>query len=116
MGVSFLFTGDAPEEVETKLLEYKGMGMLPSSVQLNSTEILKVSHHGSISASSEKFLRYLNLKTAVISCGKDNEYKHPHAEVLDRLQTAGAKIYRTDQQGHIIVTVTKDGQYTVDTL
>jgi competence protein ComEC len=60
MGVSFLFTGDAPEEVETKLLEYKGMGMLPSSVQLNSTEILKVSHHGSISASSEKFLKYLN--------------------------------------------------------
>ena len=116
-GVSFLFTGDAPKEVEETLLRDDGLGLLEGSgAQLSSTEILKVSHHGSAGASSLEFLSYLNLQTAVISCGKDNAYGHPNELVLEKLNLLGVDVYRTDESGHILVTVSQDGQYVMKTV
>ena len=115
MGVSFLFTGDASSEVEEVLVRDDGYGFLKEKkVELSSTEILKVAHHGSVNSSSLEFLNYLNLQTAVISCGKDNAYGHPADSVLDKLQMVGADVYRTDEDGHIIVTVKEDGSYFVE--
>ena len=116
MGVSFLFAGDAPIEVEEGLLRDDGLGLLDKRVSLSSTEILKVSHHGSANASSWGFLSYLNLQTAIISCGKDNAYNHPADVVMEKLEMLSADVYRTDEKGHIIVTVDVDGNYGIKTV
>ena len=89
---SFLFTGDTTKEVENKILEK----------DLNSN-ILKVSHHGSNDASSANFLIKVHPEYAIISVGKENDYYHPHQVTLEKLERLGTKIYRTDQDGTIIV-------------
>ena len=58
----------------------------------------------------------LGVETAVISCGKDNTYGHPSSEVCENLTAVGAKTYRTDEQGSVIVTVKANGAYEVKTL
>lgn len=92
---SFLFTGDAEEEAE--------QDMLKTGYTLSS-DVYKASHHGSRTASTESFLKTVNPKFAVISCGANNDYGHPHAEVMNRLRSMGVSIYRTDEQGTIIAT------------
>ena len=88
-----LFTGDAEEPTEAMLLQ-KG---------LEPCDVLKVAHHGSGHSSTQRFLDALQPRYAIISCGKDNKYKHPYPETLERLERAGAKVYRTDTQGTIRV-------------
>ena len=92
---SFLFTGDAEKEVE--------QSMINRGVTLEST-VLKVGHHGSYTSSSYQFLRAVKAQYAVISCGKDNDYGHPHAQVLSRLRDVDLKLFRTDLQGDILCT------------
>lgn len=62
-------------------------------------EILKVGHHGSITANDLKFLQAIKPRQAVISCGVDNKYGHPSPKTLENLKQIGAQIWRTDQQG-----------------
>lgn len=92
--ISFLFTGDAEDWSEYMMID--------AGVNLKAN-VLKVSHHGSGTASTEEFLRAVQPEYAVISVGKNNEYGHPHKNVLDRLTTTGAKILRTDKLGTIII-------------
>ncbi len=112
-GVSALFMGDAPVAVEEKLITEDGVDAFSVlKVDLKSTEILKVAHHGSQYATSETLLRYLStLETAVISCGKDNIYGHPADELLGRLFERELGVHRTDTQGNIVITVSPDGTY-----
>ncbi|MBQ7323206.1 MAG: MBL fold metallo-hydrolase [Clostridia bacterium] len=113
-GVSALFAGDAPRLVEQYLMRDDKLGLFTSTgVRLTDTEILKVAHHGSADASTYEFLKYLQVETAVISCGKNNTYGHPATEVKENLTSVGASIYRTDQQGSIVITITSDGRYSV---
>jgi len=116
-GTSILFTGDASATVETSLMLADSVGLLKfpdvPEFDLASTEILKVSHHGSSDASSAAFLEYLHLKTAVISVGENNMYEHPSADVLTRLSSVGANVYRTDEVGHVTVTISSDSSYMV---
>lgn len=113
-GMSALFTGDAPASTEEKLVWADEKGLLsPYGVDLTSTEILKVSHHGSNTATSLSFLEYLRTKTAVISCGKNNSYGHPSEEVLQNLAAVGATAYRTDTLGTIVVSIQSNGVYGV---
>ncbi len=87
---SFYFTGDAEEQEE--------MLALP----VTECDVLKVAHHGSSTSSTERFLQSVKPKVAVISVGKDNEYGHPHQEVIDRLKAVGCgNILRTDELGTI---------------
>ena len=114
-GVSALFTGDVSSTVEEGLLLRDGLDVFAGlGVQLTETEILKVSHHGSSDATSLEFLRYLNVQTAMISCGENNPYRHPTEHTLTNLETVGASVFRTDKQGHIKVTV-QNGSYKVST-
>lgn len=111
-GVSALFCGDAPKSVEEKLMTEDKLGAFEKrGIKLTETEILKVAHHGSASSTGVEFLEYLGAKTAVISCGKDNLYGHPTKEVLDNLRSVAAETYRTDKNGHILITVKADGTY-----
>ncbi len=111
MGTSALFGGDMSGEVERWLVSMDGLGLLPENVALSSTEILKVAHHGSGSSTCSELLEYIHAKMAVISCGKDNPYKHPSGSTLERLAAYGVESYRTDMQGHILLTVAPTGEY-----
>lgn len=111
-GISALFAADATMEMENNLMRDDKLGLLENrGVDLSSTEILKVAHHGSKYSSSLEFLQYLNLKTAVISCGEKNVYGHPTQEVLENLNAVGAQIYRTDEDENILISVSKHGKY-----
>jgi len=117
-GVNILLAGDISEAREKKLRnEYSLLeGIFDKGeyrVRLEDTDILKVSHHGSADSCSREWLELLSPKTAVVSCGKGNEYAHPSAEAMERLNDSGAELYRTDELGNIVVCV-KDGGYTVE--
>ena len=115
LGVSALFTGDMPSVIESQLMSEDANNLLDVyGVDLSSTEILKVAHHGSRYSTSSPFLQYLNVEAATISCGKDNPYGHPHKEVLHALQEKGAEIFRTDEQGTIVATILLDGTYRIE--
>lgn len=96
---SFLFSGDAEEAVEQKLI---------NSSQVLEADILKIGHHGSKTSTSEEFLAAVNPKIAVISCALGNDYGHPDSIVLERLAERNIKVYRTDKQGTI--SFTSDGK------
>lgn len=102
---SFLFTGDAEALSEVE--------MINAGFNLD-CDVLKVGHHGSDSSSSDAFLRATTPKYAVISCGEDNSYGHPHRETLNALEKLNGleKLLRTDYDKTIIFTSdgkTEDG-------
>lgn len=92
--VAFLFTGDAERSEELDIID--------SGADI-SANVLKSGHHGSGSSSSYPFLREVMPEIVVISVGVDNPYSHPHEEVLARYNDLGAKVYRTDESGHIVI-------------
>ena len=87
---SFLFMGDAETENE-------------KTINWPKTNVLKVGHHGSNTSSSQNFLNQVKPEYAIIMAGKDNSYGLPKQKILDRLNKIGAKIYRTDELGTIVV-------------
>lgn len=89
-----LFTGDAETEIEN---EYLGLGIE------DTIDVLKVGHHGSSTSSSQDFLNRIQPQYAVISVGKDNSYGHPTENTLTKLENMGTEIFRTDEQGSILV-------------
>lgn len=89
---SILFTGDIEESAERAILV--------SGADIRA-KILKVAHHGSRTGTSTGFLLAVRPKIAVISVGAKNTYGHPRKEILERLETFGAKILRTDIKGTI---------------
>lgn len=96
---SMLFTGDIEQKAEEGICK-----IYQDTNVLNST-ILKVSHHGSKTSSTAKFLNLVKPKASVIGVGKNNNFGHPNIEVLTRLEELGTKIYRTDEDGQITITV-----------
>ena len=74
--------------------------------------ILKVTHHGSSTSSTPLFLSRFRPKVAVIQVGADNTYGHPTPETLKRLGRAGARVFRNDEDGDVIVTI-KDEELEV---
>jgi len=92
---SMLLPGDAEEQTEHRML----------TKELNlKAKILKVAHHGSKYAITQDFVDRVKPEVAIISCGDWNRYGHPSQVVLDRLQAANVKLYRTDLQGQITIT------------
>lgn len=100
--MSLLLTGDvegAGEEALTEALREQG---------LQGVTVLKCAHHGSRNSTSAAFLQQAAPAVAVVSCGRGNRYGHPHEEMLQRTEEAGAKVFRTDRCG--AVTVKTDGK------
>lgn len=92
--VRYLFTGDMETEQQERLYA--------QNVDLQA-EVLKVAHHGSSTSTNREFLRRVRPRVAVISCGQDNPYGHPHREVLRNLEQAQVTVYRTDLHGDILL-------------
>lgn len=90
---SVMFMGDASATVEKDLLQ--------KNVDYSAT-ILNVGHHGSKTSSSEKWLKAVNPKYAVICCGLNNDYGHPHRAVTKRFESMGIEYFRTDLLGTIV--------------
>lgn len=97
---SVLFTGDLSIDAEPE--------------EIPDVDILKVAHHGSRNASSQRFLCAASPELAVISVG-DNRYGHPSVETLERLQQVDAEVLRTDECGTIFVRIARDGEITLKT-
>lgn len=89
-----LFTGD---------LEQEGEQSLESEARMEQYDVLKVGHHGSSGASSNEFIQKICPQYALISCGRNNSYGHPHEETLERFREADIGIFRTDEQGAIML-------------
>ena len=99
---AFMLTGDAGESAEADILRtYDADEYLKS-------DVLKTGHHGSSSSTSTAWLEAVSPSIAVISCGKDNAFGHPHGETLARLERAGVTVYRTDLDGTVVLC--SDGQ------
>lgn len=92
---SFLLIGDAEEAAE--------LDMLKTGLTLKS-DVYKAAHHGSKTGSIQEFMNVVKPAYAVISCGVENDYGHPHAAVLNTFRTMGVSVFRTDEQGTIVAT------------
>lgn len=90
--VSILLTGDIGREVEQELLPT--LDLLP-------TVVLKVPHHGSGTSSSIDFVDRLKPAVALIGVGRGNSYGHPVPYVLERFQSVGTEVFRTDRDGEV---------------
>ena len=101
----FLFTGDAEKESENEMLS-KGYDL--------SCDILKLGHHGSSTSTTNKFLTAASPAVAIVSCGKDNDYGHPHKEIMNKLNNNHITVYRTDSDGTILAQ-TDGNTYSITT-
>lgn len=99
---AFVLCGDAESASEEAMAE--------SGLTLKA-DVLKAGHHGSSTSTCDAFLSAVDPDYAVISCGRDNSYGHPHQETLDKLNAAGVSILRTDEQGTLVAV--SDGKSIV---
>ena len=100
-GTTALFTGDAEADVETEIMKTYGDRL--------DADILKVGHHGSSGSTTGEWLSAVSPRFASISCGKNNDYGHPHQATMNRLGEAGVEYYRTDKDGDVVL-LCKDGK------
>lgn len=97
--IAMLLTGDVSAEVERAVLP---------QLSASRVRVLKVAHHGSRTSTSSALVEGWRPQVALISCGRGNPFGHPAPDVVERLERAGARIYRTDRDGAI--TVESDGR------
>ena len=87
---TFLFMGDAETLSEDEIT---------SDVN---ADVIKVGHHGSDSSSSIEFVKRVSPEYAIIMVGEGNSYNHPYQSIIERYESVGAKVLRTDLDGNII--------------
>jgi len=87
-----LLTGDASKKSEEYILNKYNIGKI---------DVLKIGHHGSKTSTSDELLKELRPSLAIISCGKNNRFNHPHKETIDKLKEYRIKYLRTDISGTI---------------
>ena len=104
---SALFMGDLPTAQERKLVQHYGERL--------DVDLLKVAHHGSAGSSSMELLMATSPDVALVPVGRRNRYRHPHPAALARLEQAGARIFRTDEDGSVTVRIDAAGRMTVAT-
>ena len=90
--VAVLLLGDVGAGIERSIAAQ----LMPAKYR-----ILKVAHHGSRTSSARELIESWRPGIAIISCGRGNTFGHPAPEVLQRLESVGADIYRTDLHGQI---------------
>lgn len=104
---TFLFSGDAEKEVENDMMD--------EYYEKLDCDVLKVGHHGSKYSSSSEFISAVSPTYAVIECGEDNSYNHPHIDTVKRLESLDIKLYRTDLNGDVSIMTSGDGKYYIET-
>lgn len=89
---SVLLTGDVEKQMELRMVD-EGL--------VAATDILKVAHHGSKTSTTPEFLDAARPLWAIISAGEANLFRHPHPQVVERLEAFGTEVWRTDTRGQI---------------
>ena len=97
--IKIMVTGDLLEEDELDMVDYY------AGTDTLKCDILKVAHHGSKSSSAEAFLDAAKPRLAVIQCGRNNFYGHPHKQTLERLEQRGIPVFRTDLSGAVGIDI-----------
>ena len=103
---SFLFTGDMTKEIEKKIFLnidncFNNVDAEQIKIHLKNLTVLKVSHHGSNTASSEDFLKKIKPKYSIISAGKNNRYGHPNLDTLNLINRYSEYTFNTINDGNI---------------
>ena len=104
-GKTLMFTGDATSVTENEFKNSLGAS------QVLTIDALKVAHHGSRYSTTTNFLSKVIVKNAIIECA--NTPSHPHQETLNRLLEKGATIYRTNENGDIVLNITTSAQLNI---
>ena len=91
----FLISGDAEKEEESDLLAQRFDFR---------ADVLKVPHHGSYKGTTSELLKAVGAQYAVICCGKNNDYGHPHDSTLKRIKKFVSNVYITKDNGDIVFT------------
>lgn len=128
-GRKLLFPGDVSYRVEQELVniyeqtdgivfevaQQTDYGTVLLSPDISALNFLKVGHHGSADATCMEFAAYIHPQNVFISCGAGNSYNHPSQEVIENLLQADESVqfYRTDELGNILLTIERDGRYSV---
>lgn len=107
-GVTALLTGDVEADGEQAAAK-----RLEKSIDLDGIDIYKASHHGSRYSNTEELISLIKPKLAIISCGEDNSYGHPHTETMEKLENSGSDIRITKDTGAIMIQI-KNGTYKVE--
>lgn len=94
--MAVLLTGDTEKSEEKEILE-SGFNV--------QADVLKLGHHGSSTSTSSEFLEKVNPSLALISCGKNNDYGHPHKETLSKLKNSDIPVMRTDLDKAVTVSL-----------
>lgn len=96
-GWRFLFPGDIGEKTEKEVMN-----------RWNDVDVLKVAHHGSKHSTSDVFLRAVRPEAAIISCGRNNRYGHPHEETINKMKEQQIDYFVTAESGAIWIEEVKD--------
>ena len=99
-GARTFLPGDAEDEAEAADLS-----------RIRPVEILKAPHHGSRTSSTAAWVRALAPRIVLVSCGEKNRFGHPSRTTMGRYRLAGARVFRTDQEGAIRVTIARGGAW-----
>ena len=103
-GNTVCFAGDVEHDAEVELLAHAG-----AREAMGAVRVMKVPHHGSRTSSDSAWIATTRPRIALISCGEGNRFGHPDPATVGRYLRAGARVYRTDQEGAIRVTFTRGG-------
>lgn len=112
---SILFTGDAGIKEEKAILyaeereSNKATAESEALIWPEQLDVLKVGHHGSKTSTGDAWMKRWKPIISTISAGKNNRYGHPDARVIERLESSGSEIYRTDQHGELQIRVSERG-------
>jgi competence protein ComEC len=104
-GEGVLLTADIEQKAERELVQ-----TMPEKLRAS---LLLVPHHGSRTSSSELFLSAVNPRIALVAAGYRNRFGHPKDAVLDRFRSRGSKIYRTDLDGALSISISAEGAISV---
>jgi competence protein ComEC len=104
-GVNILLTGDSETPVCDQI-----------APQIDQANIIKVPHHGGNSSMSVAYFNHVNAQVAIASCGENNVYGHPHAEIVDAYTRKGTAFYQTDEQGAVTITISPSKTFRVETM
>jgi competence protein ComEC len=105
-GATVCFAGDVEHDAETELLAHAG-----ARVAMGAVRVMKVPHHGSRTSSDSAWIAAMRPRIALVSCGEGNRFGHPDRATVGRYLRSGARVYRTDQEGAIRVTLTPEGAW-----
>lgn len=110
----FMILGDAEKQELASVYESPLNKTLSVNKSSFDADVVALGHHGSSTSIYKPFLNSVDADVAVISCGKDNKYGHPHKEALDYIKAKAMTCLRTDEMGDIVLKVTADGYSLVD--